>query len=96
MSKGWEGGSTRAWRGVRARVLLRDGYLCQLRMPGVCTVDAPARGGHVHHLHGKASCVGCRADRHDHLVASCKACNLHTGDPSTTVDPPNRGVTKWA
>lgn len=95
MSKAWEGGSTRAWRKVRARVLSRDGYLCQLRIPRVCTVDAPLVGGHVHHLHGKDACLGCAADNPGHLTAACKACNLHVGDPSTSVDPPNRGVTKW-
>lgn len=95
MSKAWAGGSTRAWRAVRARVLLRDGYLCQLKVDGVCTVDAPMRGGHVHHLHGKDACWGCRSDRSDHLVAACAECNLHVGDPSTDTDPPNRGVTAW-
>jgi len=95
MSRSWSSGSTRAWRTTRARVLLRDGYLCQLRIPNVCTTYAPFHGGHVHHLHGKGACPGCRADRPDHLTAACKACNLAVGDPSTSADPPNRGVTKW-
>lgn len=94
MSKSWAGGSTRAWRNVRARVLARDGYLCQLRIPGVCTVGAPLAGGHVHHLHGKGACRGCSADLPSHLVATCKACNLHVGEPPAA-DPPNRSVTKW-
>lgn len=94
VSKGWAEGSTRAWREIRARVLLRDGYLCQLKITGVCTTYAPYHGGHVHHLHGKIKCVGCAADRADHLVASCRACNLHVGEPAAG-DPPNRGVTRW-
>jgi 5-methylcytosine-specific restriction endonuclease McrA len=95
VSKGWIHGSTRAWRATRARVLTRDGFLCQLKIRGVCTVDAPMRGGHAHHVHGKESgCVGCAADRMDHLVATCAACNLHVGEPAAG-DPPNRGVTKW-
>jgi len=68
---GWDGrGSTTAWRKVRAVVLARDGYICQLRISGVCTY----RARHVHHLHGK--------DMGDHpsgLVASCAECNLHLG-----------------
>lgn len=96
MSRGWAGGSTRAWRAVRARVLLRDGYLCTLKIKRVCTTYAPMRGGHVHHIHGKTNCAGCRADRADHLVAACPACNLHVGEPAAAApDPPNRGVTKW-
>jgi hypothetical protein len=75
-------------------VLLRDGYLCQLKISGVCTVHAPLAGGHAHHVHGPANCAGCATDRADHLVAACPACNLHVGEP-TTADPPNRGVTKW-
>lgn len=95
MSKAWDKGSTRAWRTTRARVLLRDGYLCQMRIPNVCTTWAPYRGGHAHHLHGKGACAGCSADRVDHLAAACAACNLHIGDPAAAADPPNRGVTKW-
>ena len=38
MSKAWKGGSTTAWRRVRALVLARDGYRCRLALPGgVCT-----------------------------------------------------------
>lgn len=74
---------------------MRDGYLCRLRVAGVCTVYAPMCGGHAHHVHGKLSgCAGCAADRMDHLVATCAACNLHVGEPAAS-DPPNRGVTKW-
>jgi hypothetical protein len=81
---------------VRARVLRRDGFLCQLKIKGVCTIDAPMRGGHAHHLHGKESgCHGCAADVASHIVAACAACNLKIGDPSRAADRPNRGVTKW-
>jgi hypothetical protein len=70
-----------------------------MRVQGVCTVHAPMRGGHVHHLHGKVNCAGCRADQADHLAACCPACNLHIGDPAgaarAATDPPNAGVTKW-
>ena len=112
MSKAWDGGSTRAWRIKRARVLLRDGFLCRVKIGGVCTTYAPAhrgprcalRGhgpcalcaGQAHHIHGRASgCAGCAADHPDHLIAACRACNLHVGDPSRDADPPNKGVTTW-
>lgn len=95
MSKGWSRGSTRAWREVRARVLARDGYLCQLRIEGVCTVSAPLAGGHAHHVHGKTSgCAGCAADLPSHIVAACGPCNLRVGEPAPG-DPPNQGVTQW-
>jgi 5-methylcytosine-specific restriction endonuclease McrA len=90
VSKGWGKGSTRRWRKTRAAVLLRDGYLCQLRIPGICTVGAPLRGGHVHHTQGKQL-----GDDMRFLVASCRACNLHIGDPAKRADPPNEAVTKW-
>jgi hypothetical protein len=71
VSKAWEGGSTRAHRKSRALVLARDGYRCQLRIPGVCTTVAH----HAHHTLGKA----VTGDNPEHMVASCEACNLHVG-----------------
>ena len=76
MSKGWEGGSTRAWRRTRLAVLKRDRYRCQLKLQG-CTTMAH----HVHHTKGKAM-----GDDPAHLVAACAACNLKVGDPTKT-DP---------
>ena len=69
----WEGGSTREWRRIRAAVLKRDGYICQLKIAGVCTYRADC----VHHLYGKDS-----GDNPRGLVASCTPCNLHVGDPT--------------
>src|SRR5690606_16423883 len=41
MSKAWRGGSTRAWRKLRAQVLLNNRVTnagrCQLALPGICT-----------------------------------------------------------
>lgn len=68
MSKSWEAGSTRAWRRTRARVLARDGYTCQVRLPG-CTT----RATHAHHLDGKA-----HGDNPARIVAACEHCNLTT------------------
>ncbi|MDG4809933.1 hypothetical protein O7634_24545 [Micromonospora sp. WMMD1120] len=87
MSRSWEGGSTRAWRRTRALVLVRDGYLCQLRLPGVCTTTAT----HVHHTAGRS----VTGDDPAYLVASCAPCNLKLGDPTKLADRPNKAVTKW-
>lgn len=84
MSRGWEGGSTRAWRRTRRAVLERDRYRCRLQLPG-CT----GRANHVHHLAGKA-----QGDDPSKLVAACKSCNLKTGDP-TRHDPDPRPWSGW-
>jgi hypothetical protein len=76
-------------------VLRRDGFRCQLQLPGVCRIDAPLFGGHVHHVHGKTKCPGCRADHLDHLQAACAPCNLKTGEPTRKGDPPCNPMTIW-
>lgn len=91
MSKAWAGGSTRAWRRVRAFVLGRDGQRCQVgpqrRARGerdVCTVVA-TQG---HHLDGKAA-----GDDPNRVVASCGPCNLAEGD--VTARDPEPTVRAW-
>ena len=87
MSKGWEGGSTRAWRKIRLAVLNRDGWRCQLQIDGICTTIADC----VHHLDGKAM-----GDNPDRVVASCTPCNLHIGDPAGRGrDPEHVQRTAW-
>jgi len=65
------GGSTRAWRNQRERILARDGYRCtHVAHDQRCPVSAPARL-ETHHLnpgHGPA------AEDHE-LVTSCPAHN---------------------
>lgn len=73
MSRNWKGGSTTAWRRVRAVVLLRDSYRCQLRIPNVCTTEATQ----VHHLLGR----DISGDDPRYLVAACRPCNLKAGQP---------------
>lgn len=85
MSGSWSGGSTRAWRRIRAQVLARDAHRCQLRLDG-CTT----RAQHVHHTRPR-ELVG---DDPAHLQAACEHCNLKAGDPRT-VDPPPRPKTWW-
>jgi hypothetical protein len=67
-------------------VLVRDGYLCQLRLPG-CATTADC----VHHTAGRS----VTGDDPRYLVASCTPCNLKLGDPTKLADRPNEGVTKW-
>lgn len=90
MSRSWRGGSTRAWRRIRARVLednRRDnGGRCTLQVPGVCTGEAT----HVHHVKGRA----ITGDDPRWLVASCAACNLHVGEPSKH-EPKARKISTW-
>lgn len=85
----WQGGSTRSWRRTRARVLARDGWVCRLKVQGVCTHEAT----HVHHVLGRKA----SGDDERYLVAACEACNLHTGDPTRPdrADPDPRPLTRW-
>jgi 5-methylcytosine-specific restriction endonuclease McrA len=107
VSRGWAGGSTRAWRTLRAAVLARDGFRCrahpdhctQARAKShTCTGAAPLSGGpgvagHVHHTRGREM----TGDDPAHLVAACPACNLAIGEPGarTATDPQPRPVTRW-
>lgn len=81
-TRGWAGsGSTTRWRQVRALVLARDGYQCQIKGPrctGVAdTVDhivALKDGGAMYDPAGlRAACLRCNAGRRD--------------DPTTAPDP---------
>lgn len=69
--RGSRGGSTRRWRKLRAHVLARDLYRCQLGLVG-CTVDAT----HVDHLIPRSK--GGK-DTMSNLVAACRNCNLKKG-----------------
>jgi hypothetical protein len=85
VSHNWKGGSTYQWRKkVRPFVLARDGYRCQLKVPGVCTGVAE----HVHHTLGKAY-----GDDPAYLVAACAKCNYAIGDPTKGKDP--KGKPEW-
>lgn len=99
MSNGWERGSTRAWRTLRAAVLARDRYHCRAHTDGWCdragrttphVCEGPGHGTHAHHTRGKAA-----GDDPRHIVASCPTCNLHIGDPMKAPDPPVVRITNW-
>jgi len=88
MSRSWQNGSTAGWRKLRARILQRDAYLCQLKLPDVCTTVARC----VHHTKGRS----ITGDDPRHLVAACIACNLAVGDPTRRQhDPDPRPISKW-
>lgn len=88
MSKSWASGSSRRWRKLRLAVLVRDGWVCQLRRPDVCT----GRATHVHHTLGR-TVTGDEDDRY--LVAACEPCNLAVGDPTKGPDPQPKPMTRW-
>lgn len=85
MSKRWAKGSSRSWRRVRALVLARDGYRCQLRLD-LCTTLATA----VHHTVARE----VAGDSPAMLIACCQPCNNTIGDP-TRHDPAPRPGQWW-
>lgn len=87
MSKGWSGGSTRAWRQFRSSILYRDNGLCQLKLDG-CQVYATQ----VHHLDGVKAGLVCAPER---AVAACQSCNNRVGDPTRTDPNPHPPRTNW-
>jgi 5-methylcytosine-specific restriction endonuclease McrA len=64
-------GSTRQWRVLRAQILYRDRYECQLRLPG-CTGTANTVDHRVPVLLGGD-------DSEENLIAACSHCNLAKG-----------------
>jgi len=62
-----------AWREVRKRVLARDNYECQIRIPGTCE----GRATTVDHIHALAE--GGAAMDESNLRGACYACNSRLG-----------------
>lgn len=56
-----------AWRRTSARIIKRDGGLCQLRLPG-CTYFADTTDHIVARVHGGT-------DHESNLQAACRSCN---------------------
>jgi hypothetical protein len=95
VSKAWSGGSTRAWRRLRAQVLEHnrlpvrlggnDGR-CRRALPGVCTGQADQ----VHHILGRA----VTGDDARYLEAVCGPCNRFIGEPRK-YEPAPKIVSRW-
>jgi 5-methylcytosine-specific restriction endonuclease McrA len=89
MSKGWAGGSTRAWRKYRRTILDRDGWQCLLKLDGRCRTIATE----VHHLDGVRA--GLMPEDTTRCIAACQPCNGAAGDPTANTPPPNPPTTRW-
>ena len=76
--RNWPNGSDRGWRRIRAGVLQRNvlehGGVCQVQVAGVCT---GGQADTVHHILGR----GVTGDDERYLIACCRPCNLHIGEP---------------
>lgn len=66
--------TSRAWRAFRLRILDRDGWLCQMRTPGVCTVQATT----VNHIIPRSVAPDLSMDESNN-EAACRPCNSHDG-----------------
>lgn len=88
VSGAWSRGSSRRWRGIRARVLARDGWVCQLcRRPIDPALKTPhPMSAEVHHTLGKDA----TGDSMRYLVAAHRDCNLKARTP-----PQPRPHSKW-
>lgn len=87
MSHNWQGGSTRAWRKLRAQVLARDGYRCRLNLDG-CLGAAELQ---VHHTLGRS----VSGDDPAYLITACGPCNRAAGDPTASPDPVHVPTARW-
>lgn len=108
MSRSWSGGSTRAWRALRAAVLeenvARNGGACQLAYPGEWQVVVRGEGGYRAE---PRRCTGVATEVHHllgrkvtgddrrYLRATCMNCNRKAGEPLAGPDPAVAPVTAW-
>ena len=70
MSRGWDKVSRGRWAKVRLTILERDGYQCQIQLPGICTIRA-TQVDHIHRLDD-----GGMIYEPMNLRAACVKCNL--------------------
>lgn len=69
------GGYDKDWQKVRAYILARDGWLCQIRMTEDCRPNMPRAAVEVDHKIPMLRRPDLRLDPRN-LRASCRACNL--------------------
>jgi 5-methylcytosine-specific restriction endonuclease McrA len=79
----WSGLSSRERARVRAAVLARDGYRCQIRTPGICTTIATT----YDHVVDRA----VAGDGLDNGRAACGPCNFSRGKPGREDPEPRPG-----
>lgn len=89
-----ENGSTTRWRLLRAYVLRRDRYRCQIGSTG-CTERAEASGAHAGHVDHIVPRELGGGDEETNLRASCRSCNLSRGRTSLVDEPAPRRVSSW-
>lgn len=66
------GGNRWLWSKQRKLALARDAHRCQLRIPGICTIDARE----VDHIRPRAVGGG---DELDNLRSVCRPCHISRG-----------------
>ena len=69
MSRAWQNGSTKGWRRIRERILIRDGYCCQ---------RCGETEGKLHIDHIVPKRLG-GSDLEENLQVLCQNCNLQKG-----------------
>ncbi|MDX6307021.1 MAG: 5-methylcytosine-specific restriction enzyme [Nocardioidaceae bacterium] len=77
--------STAEWKRVRPKILQRDGHLCQIRTPGICTHDATT----VDHV--TATSAGGAPYEPSNLQSACTPCNRHKATAERVAARANRG-----
>ena len=78
------------WSKLRKRVLIRDGYRCQLHIPGVCTGIAEE----VDHIRPRGLPGGGHVDDLANLRSVCKPCHRGRGMAPARPSGPSRVTTR--
>jgi 5-methylcytosine-specific restriction endonuclease McrA len=86
----WSTPDVTAWRRLRAFVLRRDNFRCQLRVPGVCRGVADT----VDHL-DPPSLGHPQIPPPDRLTSSCRPCNASKSNRQRAIESPHAPLTNW-
>lgn len=75
---------------VRRVILARDGYICQIRTPGICrSRGRPLPKDQLHVDHKVESAAG-GSDDYSNLQTACKWCNEHKSGGRNSAPVSNR------